>query len=152
MNSSNLAKAAALAALLVSAPLQAGGMEIVGGSSPAGYVANGFVQEVVIVRGPHGGAYAGRPGGAHAYRPGYRPGYRGYVGHPGYRPVYPGYAGWARPGWYHWGPGGAIAAGAAIGFVGAAAAAAWAPAPPAPGLCWYYTDPSQHNGFWDTCP
>ena len=68
MNSSNLAKAAALAALLVSAPLQAGGMEIVGGSSPAGYVANGFVQEVVIVRGPHRGAYAGRPGGAHAYR------------------------------------------------------------------------------------
>jgi hypothetical protein len=152
MNSSNLAKAAALAALLVSPPLEAGAMEIVAGPTQAAQLNHGFVQSVVIVRGPHGGAYAGRPGGVHAYRPGYRPGYHGYVGHPGYRPVYPGYAGWARPGWYHWGPGGAIAAGAAIGFVGAAAAAAWAPAPPAPGLCWYYTDPSQHNGFWDACP
>ena len=88
------------------------------------------------------------PGGHPGYRPGstgHRPGYRGY---PGYRP---GYAGWARPGWYHWGPGGAIAAGAAIGVLGAAAVAAWAPPPPAPGLCWYYTDPSQHNGFWDAC-
>jgi hypothetical protein len=156
MNLSNAAKGAAIVALLGSAPLPAGAIEIVGGSSAAGYGANGFFQEVVIVRGPHGGAYAGRPGGVHAYRPGYRPGYHGYVGHPGYRPGYPGYrpgyAGWARPGWYHWGPGGAIAAGAAIGFVGAAAAAAWAPAPPAPGLCWYYTDPSQQSGFWDACP
>ncbi len=156
MNLSNAAKGAAIVALLGSAPLPAGAMEIVGGSSAAGYGDHGFVQEVVIVRGPHGGAYAGRPGGVHAYRPGYRPGYHGYVGRPGYRPGYPGYragyAGWARPGWYHWGPGGAIAAGAAIGFVGAAAAAAWAPAPPAPGLCWYYTDPSQQSGFWDACP
>jgi hypothetical protein len=46
----------------------------------------------------------------------------------------------------------AIAAGAAIGFIGAAAAAAWAPPPPQPGLCWYYTDPSQRSGFWDACP
>jgi hypothetical protein len=22
---------------------------------------------------------------------------------------------------------------------------------PAPGLCWYYTDPSYRNGFWDAC-
>jgi hypothetical protein len=156
MNLSNAAKGAAIVALLGSAPLQAGAIEIVGGSSPAGYGDRGFVQEVVIVHGPRGGAYAGRPGGVHAYRPGYRPGYHGYVGRPGYRPGYPGYrpayAGWARPGWYHWGPGGAIAAGAAIGFVGAATAAAWAPAPPAPGLCWYYTDPSQQSGFWDACP
>ena len=76
------------------------------------------------------------------YHPGYRPGNR--------PPVVVG--GWARPGWYGWPAGGAIAAGAAIGFVSAAAVAAWAPAPPQPGLCWYYTDPSQHNGFWDTCP
>ena len=57
---------------------------------------------------------------------------------------------WVRP--YRWGPGGAIAAGAAIGFVAAATAAAWAPPPPQPGLCWYYTDPSQRQGFWDVCP
>jgi hypothetical protein len=145
---SNVARGAAIAALLGSTPLPARAMEIVRGSSPAGYGNDGFVQEVVIVRGPHGGAYAGRPGGVHAYRPGYRPGY-----HPGYRPGYrPVYAGWARPGWYHWGPGGAIAAGAAIGVLGAAAVAAWAPPAPAPGLCWYYTDPSQRNGFWDACP
>ena len=49
-------------------------------------------------------------------------------------------------------PGGAIAAGAAIGFVAAATAAAWAGSPPAPGYCWYYTDPSRTQGFWDVCP
>jgi hypothetical protein len=59
---------------------------------------------------------------------------------------------WVRPARYTWRPGGAIAAGAAIGFVAAASAAAWAGAPPAPGYCWYYTDPSQTQGFWDVCP
>ena len=69
--------------------------------------------------------------------------------------VRPGYAGggvrWARPGRYYWPRGGAIAAGAAIGFVTAATAAAWAGAAPAPGMCWYYTDPSRTQGFWDYC-
>ena len=60
--------------------------------------------------------------------------------------------GWARPGWYRWPAGGAIAAGAALGFVTAAAAVAWAGAAPAPGMCWYYTDPSRTQGFWDYCP
>jgi hypothetical protein len=59
--------------------------------------------------------------------------------------------GWARPGRYTWPRGGAIAAGAAIGFVTAATAVAWAGAPPAPGMCWYYTDPSRTQGFWDYC-
>lgn len=67
--------------------------------------------------------------------------------------VRPGYAGggvrWVRP--YRWPRGGAIAAGAAIGFVTAATAAAWAGSPPAPGMCWYYTDPSRTQGFWDYC-
>lgn len=67
--------------------------------------------------------------------------------------VRPGYAGggvrWARP--YGWPRGGAIAAGAAIGVVTAATAAAWAGTPPAPGMCWYYTDPSRTQGFWDYC-
>jgi hypothetical protein len=49
-------------------------------------------------------------------------------------------------------PGGAIAAGAAPGFVAAATAVAWAGSPPAPGYCWYYTDPSRTQGFWDVCP
>jgi hypothetical protein len=60
--------------------------------------------------------------------------------------------GWVRPAHYHWRPGGAIAAGAAIGFVAAATAVAWAGSPPAPGYCWYYTDPSRTQGFWDVCP
>jgi hypothetical protein len=80
--------------------------------------------------------------------PGYRPGPRPRPGYrPGYRP-----GGWARPGRYYWPRGGAIAAGAALGFVGAATAAAWAGAAPAPGMCWYYTDSSRRRGFWDYCP
>jgi hypothetical protein len=59
---------------------------------------------------------------------------------------------WVRPAGYRWRPGGAIAAGAAIGFVAAAAAAAWAGPPPGPNLCWYYTDASRRQGFWDVCP
>jgi hypothetical protein len=59
---------------------------------------------------------------------------------------------WVRPANYYWRPGGAIAAGAAIGFVAAASAAAYAGAPPAPGYCWYYTDPGRTQGFWDVCP
>jgi hypothetical protein len=58
---------------------------------------------------------------------------------------------WVRPG-YRWRPGGAIAAGAAVGFVTAATAAAWAGAAPGPGMCWYYTDSSRQKGFWDACP
>jgi hypothetical protein len=144
MNWSGIAKGTVAAPLIMSTPMQADAMEVFGGSSSARSLSDGFVQKVVIVRGPHGGVAAGHvhPG----YRPGYRPGY-----HPGYRPGYrPVYGGWARPGWYHWGPGGAIAAGAAIGVLSAAAVAAWT-TPPAPGLCWYYTDPSQRNGFWDAC-
>ena len=77
----------------------------------------------------------------------------GAVVRPGYPGVRPGYAGgWARPGWYRWPAGGAIAAGAALGFVTAAAAASYAGAAPSPGMCWYYTDPGRTQGFWDTCP
>ncbi|MEG9504361.1 MAG: hypothetical protein MIN69_21305 [Methylorubrum extorquens] len=57
-----------------------------------------------------------------------------------------------RPYGAWWPAGGAIAAGAALGFVGAATAAAWAGAPPAPGYCWFYTDASRTKGFWDRCP
>jgi hypothetical protein len=81
---------------------------------------------------------------------------RGAVVRPGVRPV--ARAGvvrtgrWVRPARYTWRPGGAIAAGAAIGFVTAATAAAWAGAPPVAGYCWYYTDASRTQGFWDVCP
>lgn len=93
------------------------------------------------------GRVAVGPRGGVAYRsrtvvrgPGVRPGYRG------------GGVRWARPARYWWRPGGAIAAGAAVGFVTAATAAAWAGSPPAPGYCWYYTDASRQQGFWDACP
>jgi hypothetical protein len=71
---------------------------------------------------------------------------RGAVAGPGVRP-----GRWVRPANYYWRPGGAIAAGAAIGFVTAATAAAWASAPPGPRYCWYYTDPSLTQGFGDVC-
>ncbi len=101
------------------------------------------LEQVVVVRrggaGPRGGvAVVGRT--TVVRPPGYRPGIR-----PGYGPRY------VRPA-YRWGPGGAIAAGAALGFVAAGTAAAWAGAAPAPGYCWYYTDPSRTQGFWDVCP
>ena len=93
-----------------------------------------YVGRPVVGRPVVGRPVVGRPVGV--WRP-----RRPYVIGPGYRV--------ARP-W--WRPGTAVAAGAAIGFIGAAAAVAWAGQPPAPGYCWYYTDPSQQAGFWDVCP
>ncbi len=119
--------------------------------------------------GFHGG---GRPGGfhrppghgigrppharppAHVRPPVHAPGRPGHIGRPGYHGGYHGgyWGGWSRP-HYGWRPGGAIAAGAALGFLSAAAAAAYATsAAPAAGLCWYYTDASRRAGFWDACP
>jgi hypothetical protein len=111
-----------------------------------------------------GGAARGPRGGAVVHRGGAAVGPRGGVAHRGTAVVGPRGnvavrsttvagrgGGWARPGWYRWGPGGAIAAGAAIGFVSAATAAAWAGPAPAAGMCWYYTDPSRTQGFWDYC-
>jgi hypothetical protein len=101
--------------------------------------------EVVVRRGAvaHRTTVVGPRGNA-ASRTVVRP---GAVVRPGVRA-----GGWVRPAHYYWRPGGAIAAGAAIGFVAAASAAAWAGAPPAAGYCWYYTDPSRTQGFWDVCP
>jgi hypothetical protein len=145
MRDSVAAIVVALATVASSAPADA-----LSGPMPASKLQNlvsANVEPVVVVR--RGGAVARGPRGGVAAvgrttvvrPPGYRPGVR-----PGVRP-----GGWVRPA-YGWGPGGAIAAGAAIGFVAAATAAAWAGAPPAPGYCWYYTDPSRTQGFWDVCP
>ncbi|WP_424362629.1 hypothetical protein [Methylocystis parvus] len=69
---------------------------------------------------------------------GYRGGGGAYVG------------AWRRP--YAWPPGGAIAAGAAVGVMSAADAYGYATiAAPAEGLCWYYTDDNASQGFWDVC-
>jgi len=145
-----VATAAAVGLLAAAAPAQAAPLAPTGALN-AQLNETSDVSEVAVVYrggkyvGPRGGVY--RYGGAAVVRPGVvRPGVA--VVRPGYR-----YGGWARPGWYRWGPGGAIAAGAAIGFVAAAGAAAYATSvAPAPGMCWYYTDPYRRAGFWDYCP
>jgi len=116
-----------------------------------GKAAIGDVIEIRAVA-RRGGVAVGPRGNAVAYRS------RTVVRGPAVRGaavVRPGYRGggvrWARPAAYGWPRGGAIAAGAAIGVVTAATAAAWAGAAPAPGMCWYYTDPSRTQGFWDYC-
>jgi hypothetical protein len=149
---SSLVKSACVAiALSGFSPPQAGAIELQG-SNPTAQLGEGMISKAYIAHrgvtrvGPRGGVYH-RGGTVGGYRGGY--GYRGGVYRGG---VYRGgYGGWARPGWYRWGPGGAIAAGAAIGVLAAGAAVAYAGAAPAPGLCWYYTDPSYRNGFWDAC-
>ncbi len=206
MTWSNAAKGAAIVALLSSAPIEAGAMEIVGGSRSAGVVKDGLIATVaqaptgarVRVRGAqkkqvelqvnrnvrvnrnaranvdvnrnvhvngagHPGNGPGHPVSVQVAKPpvrvGAKPpvvgGAKGPVVGDAKAPVVGGakppiVGSWARPDWYRWAPGGAIAAGAAIGFV-TAAVATWA-TPPRPGLCWYYTDPSQQDGFWDACP
>jgi len=57
-----------------------------------------------------------------------------------------------NPGRYYWPPGGAVAAGAALGFIAGAAAVSVAGQPPKTGYCWYYTTPAKTSGFWDVCP
>ena len=159
MGRSSLVKSACVAIALFgfSAP-QAGAIEMQG-SNPSAQLSEGMISKAyvahrgVTARGPRGGVYhrGGTVGGYRggAYRGGaYRGGAYGYHGAGVYRG---GYGGWARPSWYRWGAGGAIAAGAAIGVLATGAAIAYAGQPPAPGLCWYYTDPSYRQGFWDAC-
>jgi hypothetical protein len=153
---SSLVKGACVAVALSGfSPPQAGAIEM-RASNPTAMLNDGMISKVVVVHrgatavGPRGGVYH-RGGTYHGYPGAYRGGvYRGGAYHGGvYRGGY--YGGWARPGWYRWPAGGAIAAGAAIGVLAAGAAVAYAGQPPAPGLCWYYTDPSYRAGFWDAC-
>jgi hypothetical protein len=102
-------------------------------------------RSAVVARGPRGGVVVARR--TTVVRPGVRP------VHPIARPgVRPGARPWVRPARYYWRPGGAIAAGAAIGFVAAASVGAYAGVAPGPNYCWYYTDASRTKGFWDVCP
>lgn len=133
-----------------------------GAAQPAPLLPNSIASEMhtniervrAVVR--RGGAVVGPRGGVAVRRGAAVVGPRGNAAVRRTTVVRPGYAGggvrWARPGRYYWPRGGAIAAGAAIGFVTAATAVAWAGAAPAPGMCWYYTDPSRSQGFWDYCP
>ncbi len=46
---------------------------------------------------------------------------------------------------------GDIVAGVILGAVIVAAVRGSAPPPPTPGLCWYWFDAYQQNGYWDRC-
>lgn len=52
----------------------------------------------------------------------------------------------------HWNRGGAVAAGAAMGFIAGAAAVSLAGPAPRSGYCWFYTTRARTTGFWDWCP
>ena len=52
----------------------------------------------------------------------------------------------------YWPPGGAVAAGAALGFLTGVAAANLVGPPPQPNYCWFYTNPQRTQGFWEPCP
>jgi hypothetical protein len=157
---SDLAKCAYAIAFFGAMPVDTGAMEIYG-SEPIIHMDNGMVVDVVRRGGGGGGGHRG--GGGHHVGGGHHGGHYGGGHHGGgggvNRPAHPinrpgiahpshPIAGWNRP--YRWRPGGAIAAGAAIGFLGAAAVT-WA-TPPYAGLCWYYTDETRRHGFWDYCP
>jgi len=138
---------------IAASPSPSSALSPVGGAAlvSQGKATTGDVVEIRAVA-RRGGVAVGPRGNAVAYRS------RTVVRGPAVRGaavVRPGYRGggvrWARPAAYGWPRGGAIAAGAAIGVVTAATAAAWAGAAPAPGMCWYYTDPSRTQGFWDYC-
>lgn len=101
-------------------------------------------RSAVVAGGSRGGVVARR---TTVVRPAVRP------AHPIARPgIGPGARPWVRPARYYWWPGGAIAAGAAIGFVTAASVGAYAGVAPGPNYCWYYTDVGHTKGFWDVCP
>ena len=131
---------------IAASPSPSSALSPVGGAAlvSQGKATTGDVVEIRAVA-RRGGVAVGPRGNAVAYRS------RTVVRGPAVRPGYgSGGVRWARPA-YGWPRGGAIAAGAAIGVVTAATAAAWAGAAPAPGMCWYYTDPSRTQGFWDYC-
>jgi hypothetical protein len=138
--------AAGIAILLAAAPpASALNLAAASGYGNQAQISNSdFIEARAVAH--RGGVAVGPRGGAVGYRS--RTVVRGPVGRPGY---HGGGVRWARPAHYRWPRGGAIAAGAAIGMVTAATAAAWAGAAPAPGMCWYYTDPSRTQGFWDYC-
>jgi hypothetical protein len=100
----------------------------------------GAVAPAVAQVGVHHPAGGGHPGGG---------GHPHFAGGPGHR----GPGGWhgGGGGGGHWQGGQWVVPGLALGILGAAAAAATYGQPPAPGMCWYYNDPSQTSGFWDYC-
>jgi hypothetical protein len=82
------------------------------------------------------------PGRAVVHHRGFRP--QGYVR---WHPRHLVYHRWSYRPYY-----GRIIGGVAIGTLLAASAYyAYASAPPAPGLCWFWADPDEVQGYWDYC-
>src|SRR3984957_5199907 len=120
---SSLVKSACVAiALSGFSPPQAGAIELQG-SNPTAQLSEGMISKAYIA---HRGVTRVGPRGGVYHRGGTVGGYRGGAYRGGV------YRGGAYGGVYRGGYGGA-------GH------------PPAPGLCWYYTDPSYRQGFWDAC-
>ncbi len=86
---------------------------------------------------------------------GFAPGRAAVVHRRGFRPA--GYRRWhprhlVVRRWYHRPYYGRIIGGIAIGTILAASAYyAYASEPPAPGLCWFWADPDETQGYWDYC-
>jgi hypothetical protein len=132
---------AGFAGLVFSASLCVGPASALPISMPLGAAEDAALTQVDMKKpAPGGGKPAPHPGGGgggggHHWAHGAGDGGHWHGGGGG------GGAGWIVPG---------IAAGV-IGAAAAAAAYGSAPPPPAPGMCWYYSDPSQTTGFWDYC-
>lgn len=91
---------------------------------------------VVIPRGRIG------PRGVVVHRRGFRP-----AGFVRWHPRHLIYRRWHRRPYY-----GTIIGGVALGTILAASAYyAYASAPPAPGLCWFWADADEQQGYWDYC-
>jgi len=121
------------------------GLQLAQGGVAPGTVRNPAVRAGPAVRSP---ALRGGPvvRGAPVYRGGPR---YGVVGRPGvvYRGAYVrGYRAWYRRPYF-----GTIVGGIALGTILTAAVVGVPPAAPAPGLCWYWADPSETTGYWDYC-
>jgi len=134
-------------------PATSGGMQAATQASDPLQLAQVVVKRpggAAVVRGPARVAPRAvvRPGVA-VVRPGVvaRPGV--VVGRPGFgRPVFVrAYRPWYRRPYF-----GTIVGGVALGTILTVAAVGIAPeAAPAPGLCWYWADPSMTTGYWDYC-
>jgi hypothetical protein len=57
-----------------------------------------------------------------------------------------GYRRWVRRPYF-----GTVVGGIVLGSIVTAAVVGTAPVAPAPGLCWYWADPSGTRGYWDYC-
>ncbi len=156
----NSSKKSAVVAILLSASLSVPAVSAVPIVSPADTSIHYGVDEFSSVE--RGGGRAGggaraapaRPGGGGRanFNAGRGPGVgrgpnvnvnrRGNFAVAGRRP----YRGWVRRPYY-----GRVLGGVVLGTIIAAAIVGTAPVAPAPNMCWFWSDPSYTQGYWDYC-